>query len=198
VSLFGMVDTADDGTVRRLVEKPAHATSDLVFTAFCLFRLPALKEVLSGLSALPDQAWQHDISRDVIPAMIADGRRTRAFPVESYWADIGTVERYLLGHLELVDRPGLLPFVDAPRTLPGAETVRVYGERVLAAMAPEPGVRVRNSVLYPGCVVEPGAEVESSVLLPGSRVCAGAVVRDTIVLEEQHVTGVQVGVGELG
>jgi glucose-1-phosphate adenylyltransferase len=198
VSLFGMVETADDGTVRRLVEKPAHATSDLVFTAFCLFRLPALKEALSGLSALPDQAWQHDVSRDVIPAMIADGRRVRTFPVESYWADIGTVERYLLGHLQLVDRPGLLPFVDAPRTLPGAETMRVYGQRVLAAMAPQPGVRVRNSVLYPGCVVEPGAEVESSVLLPGSRVCAGAVVRDTIVLEEQHVTDVRVGVDELG
>jgi glucose-1-phosphate adenylyltransferase len=97
VRLFGMVDVGADHQVRKLVEKPQDPTSDLIFTAFCLFRLDALRAVLDRLTAQPEPAWQHDVSRDVLPHMIAHGYRVGAYPVRPYWADIGTVERYHAG-----------------------------------------------------------------------------------------------------
>jgi glucose-1-phosphate adenylyltransferase len=118
VSLFGMVEVDDEARVRALVEKPANPTSDLIFTAFCLFRIDALREVLAELSALGEDGWQHDISRDVLPHMITTGRRVSAFPISCYWADIGTVERYRVEQLKLLDLP--MDPVAMPRTLSGA------------------------------------------------------------------------------
>jgi valienol-1-phosphate guanylyltransferase len=195
VRLFGMVELEPDGRVRRLVEKPAEPTSDLVFTAFCLFRADVLLRVLTELSQLPPDQWQHDISRDILPFMISAGRTVRAFGVTGYWADIGTVERYLLGHLELIRSPAALPLSDVPRTLPGARPELTGG--VVSSGPPPGGVQVRDSVLYPGSVLEPGAWIERSVVLPGARVSAGARLSDTVVLADEHVTRSRSGLDTL-
>jgi valienol-1-phosphate guanylyltransferase len=195
VRLFGMVELEPEGRVRRLVEKPAEPTSDLVFTAFCLFRADVLLRVLTELSQLPPDQWQHDISRDILPFMISAGHTVRAFAVTGYWADIGTVERYLLGHLELIRSPAALPLGDVPRTLPGASPELIDG--VVSSGPPPGGAQVRDSVLYPGSVLEPGAWIERSVVLPGARVSAGARLSDTVVLADEHVTRSRSGLDTL-
>jgi ADP-glucose pyrophosphorylase len=188
VRLFGMVEVGPDGRVRSLVEKPAEPTSDLIFTAFGLFRIEALVPVLAQLAARGETGWQHDISRDVIPFMIENGFDVRAVTIDDYWADIGTVERYLLGHLALVATNPALPIAAVPRTLPGAEPTWLPSEQVITSAALPAHARVRESVLYPGCVVEPGASVQRTVLLPHARVAAGVSVRDTVVLAGETVT----------
>ncbi|GAB2914042.1 sugar phosphate nucleotidyltransferase [Streptomyces mayteni] len=188
VRLFGMVEVDELWRVRALVEKPEHPTSDLVFTAFCLFRIEALREVLATLAARGADGWQHDISRDVLPELIAAGRAVTAFPVDGYWADIGTVERYHSEQLRLLSRPHPLPPARLPRTLPGAAP-RVAPESgsLLGGPAPD-GATVRDSVLHPGGRVEPGALVERSVVLPGATVAAGVTVRDSLVLAGERLT----------
>lgn len=197
VHLFGMVEVDDGGKVRSLVEKPAEPTSDLVFTAFCLFRADVLQRVLTAFQQLPPDQWRHDISRDVLPLLIRDGFSVRAFPVTGYWADIGTVQRYLLGHLELI-RQGSLPLDEVPRTLPGACPELSRPDGVISSEPLPPGARVRASVLYPGCVLEPGASVERSVVLPGARVAARTPVRDTIVLPGEQLSEGRSGLAALG
>jgi glucose-1-phosphate adenylyltransferase len=199
VHLFGMVEVDADLRVRRLVEKPAEPTSDLVFTAFCLFRADVLENVLGSLAALGEDGWRHDISRDVLPAMIADGRHVLAYPVSGYWADIGTVERYHLEQMRLLDRPGPLPPAGLPRTLAGApprfdtDTRCLLGDGVVV---PDEAT-VRSSVLFPGCVVEPGARIRRSVVLPGARVRAGARLDGTIAAAGEDLTGPRTGLAGL-
>jgi valienol-1-phosphate guanylyltransferase len=188
VRLFGMVEVDQDGRVRRLVEKPAEPTSDLVFTAFCLFRADALEQALTVLAQQPSDVWCHDISRDVLPFMISEGFHVRAFPVSGYWADIGTVERYLLGHLSLIRSPAALPLDDVPRTLPGGRPKLIGSGGVITSGPLSPGAHVCESVLYPGSTVEPGARVERSVVLPGARVSAGVQLADTVALAGENVT----------
>ncbi len=188
VRLFGMVEVDGDGRVRSLVEKPAEPASDLIFTAFCLFRAAALQQVLTTLSRLPPGQWQHDISRDILPFMISNGHDVRAFPVTGYWADIGTVERYLLGHLELIRSPGALPLADVPRTLPQAHPELIGPDGVICSGPLPVGAKVRDSVLYPGSVLEAGAQVERSVILPGAQVMAGVRLRGTVGLAGEKLT----------
>ncbi|WNV90066.1 sugar phosphate nucleotidyltransferase [Umezawaea sp. Da 62-37] len=192
VKLFGMVEVNDDLTVRRLVEKPPNPTSDLIFTAFCLFRVDTLVEVLAELSALGEDGWQHDISRDVLPAMIASGRKVLAHPITGYWADIGTVERYHSGQLGLIDHPETL---NAPLTLGGPAPRRVDGNLVAGDLPT--GADVRSSVLFPGCAVEPGAVVHRSVVLPGARIAAGVEVVDTVVEVDEHLHVNRHGIADL-
>jgi ADP-glucose pyrophosphorylase len=197
VPLFGMVEVNRDGAVCQLVEKPSEPTSDLVFTAFCLFRRAVLEEVLTALARLPASEWQHDISRDVLPFIIDHGYRVRAFTVRTYWADIGTVERYYLGHLHLLRSPAALPLLDMPRTLPGSGPMQIGPGQVMSSDPRRRKSRIKEAVLYPGCVVEPAAVIERSIVLPGARVCEGAQVRDTVIVENETVTGVREGLAGL-
>ena len=197
VRLFGMVELDQDRRVRSLVEKPAEPTSDLVFTAFCLFRADALQKALAVLAARPVGEWHHDISRDVLPFMISDGCHVQAFPVRGYWADIGTVERYLLGHLDLIRSPAALPLKDVPRTLPGARPELISPDGVIASEPLSSYAHVRKCVLYPGSIIEPGVRAERSVVLPFARVSAGLRILDTIVLPGENLTQSRSGLAAL-
>jgi glucose-1-phosphate adenylyltransferase len=197
VRLFGMVEVDAGNRVRRLVEKPAEPTSDLIFTAFCLFRADAAVKVLDVLSRRPDDGWRHDISHDVLPYMIAEGFRVQAFPVSGYWADIGTVERYLLGHLDLIRAPEGLPLSGIPLTLPGARPELAGLDGVITSEPLLPGAHVRESVLCPGSIVEPGARVERSVVLPGARVSAGVELIDSVALQGEHLAQSRTGLTDL-
>src|SRR5207247_4932228 len=99
VPLFGMVKLDARGHVVEFVEKPERPTSNLVFAAFCLFRSEVLLEYLQALSGAD---WSHDISRDVIPLMLAKKEVIRGFRVDGYWEDIGTVARHHQAHLRLL------------------------------------------------------------------------------------------------
>ncbi|MFD5319534.1 sugar phosphate nucleotidyltransferase [Streptomyces sp. NPDC127098] len=197
VRLFGMVEADERWRVRALVEKPEHPTSDLVFTAFCLFRIEALREVLDALAGRGADGWQHDISRDVLPEMIAAGRPVTAFPVADYWADIGTVERYHSEQLRLLRRPHPLPPALLPRTLSGAAPRYAPEADSLLGTQPPAGATVRGSVLHPGARVGPGARVERSVVLPGATVAAGVSVRDSVVLAGERLTADRHGLASL-
>jgi ADP-glucose pyrophosphorylase len=199
VHLFGMVEVDPSLRVRRLVEKPAEPTSDLVFTAFCLFRADVLEKTLTSLADLGEDGWQHDISRDVLPAMIAEGRHILAHPISGYWADIGTVERYHLEQMRLLDRPYPLPPEHLPRTLASAPPrfLPHLGSLVGEGVEVPADAVVRRSLLFPGCAVEPDAVVERSVVLPGARVRAGVHLSETVAVAGEDVTSPRTGLADL-
>ena len=189
VHLFGMVGFDSTGQLTTFVEKPAEPTGDLVFAAFCVFDAAVLHQYLERLDGTD---WQHDISRDVIPAMLRGGERIRGHLVRGHWEDIGTVDRYHRAHLGLLTAEPTLRLADQPATLqPGVP-------RRLTDLAP--GVRrsilpgdlvnrghLDHCVVYPGTVIGHGASVSRSVLLPGARVPEGSRIDSSIVHEDGFV-----------
>lgn len=189
VHLFGMVDFDADANLTAFVEKPQHPTSDLVFAAFCVFDARILRRYLERLDGTD---WQHDISRDVIPAMLAAGERIRGHEVVGHWEDIGTVERYHRAHLALAGPHPALPVERMPWTI-RPEVNRAWVTRA-------PGVRrsvvpadlvnyglVEDSVLFPGTRIGTDARVRRSVVLPGAAIPAGAEIDSAVVLENGQV-----------
>ncbi|MGW4430449.1 sugar phosphate nucleotidyltransferase [Streptomyces tendae] len=195
VHLFGMVRFDRAGRLTEFVEKPAEPTSDLVFAAFCVFDAAVLHRYLEKLDGTD---WQHDISRDVIPAMLAGGEDIRGHEVAGHWEDIGTVERYHRAHLMLAaggPRAGL-PVERMPRTVrPGVDRGWVADSPgVVASLVPADLVndgRVEHSVLFPGVTVGAGARVRRSVLLPGATVGPGQHIDSAVVLENGQVQRVE-------
>ncbi|MFE4053727.1 sugar phosphate nucleotidyltransferase [Streptomyces sp. YIM B13518] len=195
VHLFGMVRFDRAGRLTEFTEKPAEPTSDLVFAAFCVFDAAVLHRYLEKLDGT---GWQHDISRDVIPAMLAGGEDIRGHEVAGHWEDIGTVERYHRAHLMLAaggPRAGL-PVERMPRTVrPGVDRGWVADSSgVVASLVPADLVndgRVEHSVLFPGVTVGAGARVRRSVLLPGAAVGPGQDIDSAVVLENGQVQRVE-------
>ncbi|MFH9660896.1 sugar phosphate nucleotidyltransferase [Streptomyces sp. NPDC017248] len=197
VHLFGMVRFDGGGRLAEFVEKPAHPTSDLVFAAFCVFDAGVLRRYLTDLDGTD---WQHDISRDVIPAMLAAGEHIRGHEVRGHWEDIGTVERYHRAHLALAAGPraplpvGRMPWTLRPGTgrswvaeAPGVRASVVPSDLVNAGL-------VADSVLFPGVRVGAGARVRRSVVLPGAVIPPGADIDGAVVLEHGHIQHVAEGV----
>ena len=196
VHLFGMVRFDDGGRLTEFVEKPENPTSDLVFAAFCVFDAAVLRRYLSELEG---SDWQHDISRDVIPAMLAAGEHIRGHEVHGHWEDIGTVERYHRAHLALArGARAPLPVERMPRTLrPGVERRWIAdGPGVRASVIPADLVNaglVEDSVLFPGVRVGAGARVRRSVVLPGAVIPPDADIDGAVVLEDGRVQHVAEG-----
>ncbi|MER6681942.1 sugar phosphate nucleotidyltransferase [Streptomyces olivaceoviridis] len=189
VHLFGMVEFDGDGLLTAFEEKPDDPTSDLVFAAFCLFDAATLRRYLEQLRGTD---WQHDISRDVIPAMLAGGELIRGYEVKSYWEDIGTVDRYHRAHRGLLRADPTLVLSDMPLTVvpevprhlvPGGPGRRAS---VVAADVTNEG-EIVSSVVYPGARIGVDAHVVDCVVLPGAQVPDGTHLASAIVLEDGSV-----------
>ena len=162
---FGILETDADGWITAFVEKPARPTSNLVSMGVYVFAWPYLRSVLTSERV--------DFGRDVIPAMVASGRRVGAFHYGGYWQDVGTVESYWETSLDLLsDHPGI-NLNDR-----GWLIYTKSEERAPALIGPEG--QVSRSMVSHGCVIH--GTVEHSILSPGVRVEAGATVRDSIVM----------------
>jgi len=159
---------------------------------------------LDRLEALDDELGEdglEDLGSHLLPAQTGDGV-ARAYPLQGYWRDVGTVPAYWQAHRDFLSAEPPIDLDDpawpvhtrggrhsAARVLPGAvvdESLVSGGTRVAG--------EVRGSVMSPGVVVEKGATVVDSVLLPGVRVRAGArvvrsVLDDRVDVGERAVVG---------
>lgn len=187
VKLFGMVEFDAQGRLRRFVEKPSHPTSNTVFSAVCVFDAQVLKRYLL---ALEHTDWRHDISHDVIPAMLAGGERILGYRFVDYWEDIGTVERYLRANLRLLGEAPTMPLQRMPHTLlAGVWRLRVAQQgpwrNAIVAEDLRSGARIENAIVYPGARIADSAALRDCIVLPGGVVGKGQVLHRAIVLEPE-------------
>jgi glucose-1-phosphate adenylyltransferase len=162
---FGILAVDGDGRVTEFIEKPANPPSNLVSMGVYIFSWPLLRDVLTP--------GRIDFGRDVLPAMVADGRGVYAYEFGGYWQDVGTVESYWRTSLDL-----LTPQPDIELNDLGWLIYTKSEERPPARIGPE--AVVTRSMVSHGCVID--GSVDHSILSPGVRVESGATVRDSIVL----------------
>ncbi|WP_345202282.1 glucose-1-phosphate adenylyltransferase family protein [Fodinibacter luteus] len=170
-----------------------------VYDPEALFR--TLDELRRELSHTDDgNSGIGDFGEHLLPRLVRDGT-VHAWPLEGYWADLGTPAAYLSAHRDLLagrvdvlTRPGW-PLLTRWPELPASrvDTGAVLEDVVLSAGCHVRGT-VRRSVLGPGVVVEPGAVVEDAVLLAGVHVGRDAHVVTSILDDEVRVgSGARVG-----
>jgi len=173
---FGLVEADADGRVRRFVEKPQpdQITTDTINAGIYVIETAALDLIPPGVP--------HSIERAFFPALIARGDRVMAHVHRGYWIDIGTPEKYLQVHRDIL--AGRFPIALDGQGRDGA--------LVHPDAAVEPGAAMRGPLYVgPGCRVQAGAELSpGAVLVRDVRVCAGARVADSVLWD-----GVVVGPG---
>jgi mannose-1-phosphate guanylyltransferase len=182
---YGVVELAAGDRITRFVEKPARgeAPSSWANAGTWIFEPEVLKHI-------PDEKMDGSLERLVFPSLIADGFVVQGFPSDAYWMDVGTSERYLNLHYDILNGrlDGWLPqgAMDGPCLGDGCEVwpdARL-GARVVLGRNCRVGGLVRiagPSVLGDGCSVRDHAAIERSVLWSDVKVGSGAVVRDSIV-----------------
>lgn len=177
-SRFGVVEVGEDYRVISFIEKPAYPPSDLANMGVYVFNLRELDRILWDDRKRSDTS--HDFGKDILPRLVAEGKRVHAFPYTGYWVDVGTVDSYWQAHMDLLDEPPSIDLNDRSWIIHTRTEER-------------PPVRIANSaeivdsMIADGCVISPGAVVERSILSPGVRVMSGSVVRQSVILTDSVI-----------
>lgn len=185
---FGLVNAAE-GQVSRYEYKPDEPWSTTGTTEVFVFRPSALLDALErAADAGDDEDGPGDLGQTVLPALV-EGGGARAFPLDGYWRDVGTIEAYWSAHKELVDGEAGPRLDDPAFPILSRGSIRtparIDGSAAIDRSLVSPGCvvagRVTRSVLGSGVVVEDGAQIRDSILLDDVHVGSGAVVSTAIV-----------------
>jgi glucose-1-phosphate adenylyltransferase len=177
-SRFGIVGVDADYRVNSFLEKPKNPPSSLANMGVYVFNLDVLDRALWVDRKIAESS--HDFGRDILPRLVAEGKRIFAYPYTGYWVDVGTVLSYWQAQMDLLHADPPINMNDR-RWVVHTRTE----ERPPALIAR--GATVSDSLLSGGVIVEAGAEVESSVLSPGVVVRAGALVSRSIVFADSII-----------
>ena len=127
----------------------------------------------------------------VFPSLIAEGYMVLGYPSDAYWMDVGTCERYLQLHHDLLSGriPQWLPgdLRDGHGSI-GVESqvwhdVKISGRVLMGRACRVGGLTsiVGPTVMGDRCDVRDNAVIERSVMWSECRIGSGATVRDSIL-----------------
>jgi glucose-1-phosphate adenylyltransferase len=177
-SRMGILAIDGDSKVTQFVEKPVDPPGTLASMGIYVFGLKTLGQMLVEDAKKRDSS--HDLGRDILPRMVGGRMRVFAYPFQSYWVDVGTVEAYWQTHMDLLKHPPPLDLND--RTW----VVHTQSEERPPVTIRE-GAIVKDSMITDGCVISAGARIERSVLSPGVWIGPEAVVRDSVILTDSVI-----------
>ena len=150
----------------------------LVSMGIYVFNSRALIEELKEESA--SSRSRHELGNHVVPNMVRRGqKKIFAYPFDSYWRDVGTIESYFQTNLELC---GVSP------------QFNLYDEKWKWRTAHEqrPGSKIvfhegiRDSIISEGCIIDRGV-VEHSVISPGVTVGLDCEIKDTVIMNNVKI-----------
>ena len=195
---YGLVETDAAGNVRRFVEKPS---ADQVTTRNINAGIYVLEP--DTFDRIPDGVpWS--IERSYFPSLVEHGETFVAYVYDGYWIDIGTPEKYLQVHRDIMDeRYVTAPFLNLPArwTSVAQDALIERGAIVEGPCFIDEGVQIRSgarigpySVIGRETHVDEDASIDGAILWPNCRVGRGASVRDAILGRRCHI-GQEVAVG---
>lgn len=193
-SRFGIMNTNDDGVIYEFEEKPENPKSNLASMGIYIFDWKQLRKLLVADMKNPDS--HHDFGKDIIPALLNDGKRLLAYKFKGYWKDVGTIDSLWEANMDLLDKKNELDLSDPTwkiytedvTTLPHYVGADADIKRAFITQGCVIEGEVKNSVLFTGAKVGPGAKVIDSVLMPNVVVEEGATVTRALVAD-----GVKIG-----
>ncbi len=178
-SEYGVAELNDDGTVRRLVEKPKEPQSDLALVGVYLFT-PAVFEAAKAL----EPSWRGELEiTDAIQGMVDRGLRVEPHVVTGWWKDTGQLADMLEANrlvLDAIDTDVQGDVVDS----------KIEGRVVIQAGATVERCHIRGPV-----VICAGATVRDAYVGPYSAISEDAHVEraemeHAILLERSSIIGI--------
>ena len=182
---YGLVRTGDDGEVLEFLEKPSwdQIDTNLINAGTYVLKRQVLDMIPAGV--------EYSFERGVFPKLV--GKGLYGFRSNSYWMDIGTPEKYLQAHYDILEK-------SVETNISGCldrDFVCIQGQVILetgAKLVPpviigegttiKAGARVgRMAVIGPGCTIACGSVVEESVIQADCELEPDVVVRRSIVAQ---------------
>lgn len=183
-SAYGLVETEADGRVRRFLEKPK--PDEISVNTINAGTYVLEPRVLDFIPAGENYSFEYQL----FPDLLRRGEPVFAhIPRATYWIDIGTSERYLQVHHDLLaGRVSHVNLAERQGDFESATAAEIDARSLIAdGCIIKPGAQIINSVLGQGCYVDERARIENSVIWSHARISAGAQISGAIIGRGCHV-----------
>ncbi|MCR5456532.1 MAG: glucose-1-phosphate adenylyltransferase [Clostridiales bacterium] len=198
---FGILNTDKNNKILDFEEKPANPKSNKASMGIYVFSTDVLINYL--VMDEQDKESSNDFGKNIIPKMLADGKKMYAYDFEGYWKDVGTISSLWESNMDLLGKNPAFNLFD--------KSWRIYyrheqepPQRINAGADVQNSFvtegcnisgKVYNSVLSNGVIVEKGAMVKDSVIMSGVVVKSGAVV-DFAIIDHDTVIDKDAEIGD--
>jgi NDP-sugar pyrophosphorylase family protein len=195
---YGLVETDASGNVQAFVEKPdpAEIRCDTINAGIYVLESKSLERIPPGVN--------FSIERGYFPSLVKDRATFVAHIYRGYWIDIGTPEKYVQAHHDIMDgRFAAPPFDSRAGQVVVSPSATVAPDATLQGpcfidrdAVVEAGATIgRHTVVGAACHVGANAVVNNSILWPGTRVESHATINGAVIGRNCQV-GEHVRVGE--
>ncbi|MBQ3053558.1 MAG: glucose-1-phosphate adenylyltransferase [Clostridia bacterium] len=186
-SRFGIMNTNEDGSIYQFEEKPANPKSNHASMGVYIFKWEILRKYLIEDEA--DTTSDNDFGKNIIPALLRDGRRLFAYTFDGYWKDVGTISSLWEANMDILDGQFNLKdknFKIFARNYAQPSSYISASSDIKHSFVAEGCTvkgKVKHSVVSTGCVIEEDVEISDSVIMPGAVIKKGAVIKYAIIGE---------------
>ena len=189
-SAYGLVETDPEGNIRRFLEKPSpdQITCDTINAGIYILEPDTFDRIPK------DTPWS--IERSFFPSLVERGEAFVAYVYRGYWIDIGTPEKYMQVHRDIMDgRYRAAPFAGADSRVWVAPDARVDSDVTIegpsfidSGAVVKTGAKIGPySVVGRQCHIEEHAVVDHAIVWANSRISQEAVVRRSILGRHCHI-----------
>lgn len=144
---YGVIFTKPDGRILKFLEKPKReeATQNTINAGIYIYERDVFDEIPPGVN--------YSVERGLYPKMLENNQPLYGFKTEKYWLDIGTPEKFLKAHWDLMDS-NLKLKVGGVEVKPGIWTPRdlVHGQEDV----------LERSNIKPPIYIESGAQIDGN------------------------------------
>ena len=178
---FGVAELAEDGSIRRLVEKPKEPKSNLALVGVYMFDA----NIFEAVKAIKP-SWRNELEiTDAIQWLLDNGRSVHPHVVKGWWKDTGKVEDMLEANRTVLDT--------VEYSMKGSKDSlsSVEGKVVV-----ESGVEIIDSVIRGPVIIGANARIEHAFVGPYTSIGDGCIVENceienSIILENSRIAGVE-------
>ncbi len=168
-SSYGLVETAEDGRVIRFLEKPdVEDITCNTINAGCYVLEPEVLEMIPF-------GKKYSFEQSVFPDLLTSGKPVYGYVASGYWIDIGTPEKYLNAHLDILQRR-FVPSVVLP------------WEDAMPKLQAEAKSKFHNSFISSSCTIGEKSQIFSSSINDGCRIGKRVIIDHSVIW-----SGVEVG-----
>lgn len=199
-SRFGVMHIDDEDRITAFEEKPKNPTSNIASMGVYIFTWSELQKYLIYDEA--SRSSSHDFGKDLIPAMMRDGKRLHSYPFKGYWKDVGTIESLWEANMDLLADEPPLELADPDWRIysvsPNQPAQHIGATAEVSASLITEGCMIEGvidrSVLFYGVKAAKNTVISESVIMPNVRIGEGARIYRAIIGEGAVVqAGVTIG-----
>ena len=169
-SRFGIMSMDGDDRITEFAEKPKQPKSNQASMGIYIFSFDVLKQYLTDDENDPESS--NDFGKDIIPKMLADGKKMYGYHFEGYWKDVGTIKSLWEANMDLLGEKPKFDIFDTKQ--------KIYARKV-----GDPPQFVGDNADIQNSIIGSGAEIDgtviNSVISGGVKIEKGAIVRDSVI-----------------